>query len=429
MIVVFACVLGIVGAQRSAAAPQQHCATSSGRTPAAAAPAEVGFDAAQLHAAITMAAGRDRLNIQVFRNNCLVAAGPQNQLTGATPWNLWSSTKSVVSTVVGIAYSEGRIGLDDPVGKYLAPGLGDARHRAITVRNLLTETAGLQVAAASEGVTGVLPLDPDVVAQAMGLPILYPPGTQFLYSQRAVDLLAAVVQLAVGEEFQAYAQRKLFDPLGIPRSDYYWGRDRSGNTYGYAHLLLPPDDFAKIGLLWGNDGVWNGNRIVAADYLRQAREPSRTNVCYGFLVWLNQPGCLQSFGGLPHDAYMMSGAMAQDNFVVPSLGLVVSWTGWTGATSVTLAHDFLRAVAGALRDPVVADPGPYVAPVSPAVDDSSYSTPDVVLGAFGIGPAAFPGCNVFACLGRNLALPFADWPPGCMILACIRLGPGTPGIR
>ena len=157
-------------------------------------------------------------------------------------WNLWSGTKSVVALVAGAAVDEGLLRIDEPIGRYLPPGLGDAGHREITVRNLLTESSGMEVAVAAEGATGLAQLDPNVVAQALAMPIERPQGTMFRYSQRAVDLLVYVIQQSVGEDFQSFAQRKLFDPLGIARSDYYWARDRAGNTYGHAHLILPPDD-------------------------------------------------------------------------------------------------------------------------------------------------------------------------------------------
>ncbi|MGK8506036.1 serine hydrolase domain-containing protein [Nocardia asiatica] len=206
----------------------RHCAVSSGRVPETATPEEVGLDSAALRQAVALAADSTRTTLQIFRNNCLIATGPNNARAAGVPWNLWSSTKSVVSMVAGIAVDEQRLRLDDPIGVYLPPELGDAGHRAITVRNLLVESSGMRVAVASEGITGLAQIDPNVVAQALAMPIDQQQGTEWRYSQRAVDLLAYVIQRAVGEDFQAYAQRKLFDPLGIPPTDYFWGRDRSG---------------------------------------------------------------------------------------------------------------------------------------------------------------------------------------------------------
>src|SRR6202034_3245268 len=92
---------------------------------------------------------------------------------------------------------------------------------------------------------------------------------------------------AVGEPLQTFAQQYLFGPIGIPANSYIWLRDRSGNTYGYANLFIPPTQFAKLGLLMQNDGNWNGQQIISTDYIAQLRTPTATNGCYGFLFWVN----------------------------------------------------------------------------------------------------------------------------------------------
>jgi CubicO group peptidase (beta-lactamase class C family) len=200
-------------------------------------------------------------------------------------------------------------------------------------------------------------LDPDVVVQALALPIVRPPGSTYLYSQRAVDLLVYVTQRAVGMDFQMFAQRKLFDPLGIRQHDYYWARDRSGNTYGYAHLLLPPDDYAKLGLLLLNDGSWRGTRVISSSYLREATSTQSPVGCYGYFI-LTSGGCGQ-LSAAPSDAFAMSGLMGQDDLVVPSLGLLITWTGVTGVgTSVLSSHEVVRAITRAFRKPRVPDPAP-----------------------------------------------------------------------
>ncbi|MFG1791848.1 serine hydrolase domain-containing protein [Nocardia sp. NPDC049149] len=418
------------GTAHAAPLGPKECEVVDGRQPQTATPEEVGLDADALRAAMALAADRSRRNIQVFRNNCLIAAGPNNAHTGGVPWNLWSGTKSVVSLIVGIAIDEGRLRLDDPIDRYLPAGVGDAAHRAITIRSLLTETSGLRVAVAAEGVTGVAQLDPNVVAQAMAIPIDRPQGVEWRYSQRGVDLLLAVVQQAVGMDVQAYAQQKLFAPLGIQRTDYYWGRDRAGNTYGHAHLLLPPDDYVKLGLLVVNRGDWHGNRVVSADYLAQAAQPTMAAECYGFLFVVNPSRCTIDLPGLPADAMKISGMMRQDSFIVPSIGLLITSTGVADPDgTVSYTHDVLRGIVGAFREPRLPDPGPYVPHPDTSIADPSISNPAAVLGALGIGSYAYPGCGQLECLGRPLAAPFGDWPPGCFVVGCFGPHPDTPGIR
>ncbi|WP_280437337.1 serine hydrolase domain-containing protein [Nocardia carnea] len=428
----------VFAAEVSAAPAQVECAVSSGREPQRAQPEQVGLDAQRLTDALAFAGRRNRLNVQVFRHNCLAGEGPSNEQTGHIPWNVWSVTKSVVSLLTGIAADRGLVDIAAPIGRYLPPGLGDARRRAITVENLLTETSGMRTGVVTEGITGAVPIDPNSAVQALGVPLDHDPGTVFTYSQRTVDLLSYVVERAVGEPLQEFAQRELFTPLGIERGDWYWARDRSGHTYGYAHLLIPPDDLAKLGLLVANNGDWGGRQVVSAQYLTRATTPSPANPCYGYLFWLGST-CAENPSFLPPDTYAMSGMGLQNVFVVPSLDLVVMWTGVFGNVSKygpagilqnfeELPHEFFRQLMAAFQEPPVADPGPYVEPPVQA-DPGAYIDTDILLAVFGIGNSAYPGCDVFACLSEPLAAPFTDAPPGCVLLACLGSDPRTPGIH
>jgi CubicO group peptidase (beta-lactamase class C family) len=415
-----------------------RCTLTSGREFPSATPEQAGFDAHRLAAALTFAATRNRLNVQVFRNNCRIGTVPHGDETGKIPWNVWSVTKSVVSLLAGIAWDQGRLDLSAPIGRYLPAGLGDARHRSITVEDLLTETSGLHIGTVNEGVTGVIPLDPFSAVQALAVPFDNPPGTAFSYSQRNVDLLSWVIELAVGEPLQDFAQHELFDPLGIERGDYYWARDRSGHTYGYAHLLIPADDLAKLGLLLSNNGRWGAEQIVSKEYLSRARRPSAINPCYGYLFWVG-PGCAELPSFLPKDSYQMSGVGLQDVFIIPSLGLTVVWTGMFGDRSTEgpagilqnmgeLSYEFFRQLFAAFQRSPIPAPGPWVEPPL-RLDPKAYFDPNITLALFGIGPDAYPHCTVLSCLNVTLAPPFSDSPPGCLVLVCLGRNPRTPGIR
>ncbi|MFI6870757.1 serine hydrolase domain-containing protein [Nocardia sp. NPDC050406] len=427
-----------VAPDAAASADSQRCGIPDGREFHRAAPESVGIDGQRLAAALAFASGRNRLNVQVFRNNCLVGEGPTNHLTGNTPWNVWSVTKSIVSLVAGIAWDQGKLDISAPIDQYLPPGLGDAQHRSLTVENLLTESSGLRIGVITEGITGVIPIEPNSAVQTLGVPFDHPPGSTFVYSQRNVDLLSYVIELAVGEPLQQFAQRELFDPLGIERGDYYWARDRSGHTYGYAHLMIPPNDLAKLGMLVAEDGRWGDRRVVSRDYLRRALSPSATNGCYGYLFWLG-PDCAENPAFLPADMYSMSGLGLQHVFIVPSLDLMVVWTGFFGTHTTKglsgilqygdeVPYEFFRQLLAAFQDSPVSDPGQYVeGPLT--FDARRYIDVDIALAVLGVGPAAYPGCNLLSCLNIPLAPPFSDAPPGCLVLACVGPDPRTPGIR
>lgn len=411
-------------------------------------PEAVGLDRAKLNEAITFAASRMRTNVQVYRNNCLVGRGPLNDVTDYHPWNLFSGTKSVVAMVAGVAYSQGLLDLHAPIGTYLPEGQGTDAHRAITTHDLLTQTSGLKQSIVSEAGPAILDLDPNIVEQALALPVLHKPGTFFEYTQHGPNLLAHVVQRAVGQDLQQYAQENLFTPLGIDAGDYHWSRDRSGNTYGYAFLYLPPVDFARLGLLMLNGGRWGGEQIIATDYVDQARTPSTANPCYGYMFWTNNRPCtgpsvpsrqtddIKPLAAMPDDAYAMVGFMQQNNFIIPSLGLMVTWTGVLGDVSPDpgtvisanvnseLYHSFLRILAGAVTDTDLPDPGPYQPTMNLHLDPSQVMDADMFLAPFGSGAHAPENCDVFSCGPEPLRPPFAG-NQGCFAVTC--LGPEAPG--
>lgn len=410
-----------------ASAGLPHCtAPAPGAGSTQTSPASAGLDPAKFAEAMHFAESRLRLNVQVHRNNCLVGAAPLNPATKDVPWNLMSSTKSVVAMLAGVAVKQDKLSVNAPIGRYLPAGLGDAAHRAITVRDLLTQTSGLKVSTLSEALPGFAGVDVNIVREALATPIEHKPGTYFEYSQYDTNLLAYVIQRAVGQDLQRFAQQELFGPIGIGAHDYFWLRDRSGNTYGFANLYLPAKDFARLGLLMENGGAWNGRRLINPDYVHSAAAPTTTNPCYGYLFWTNHKPCIgpslpsrQVFNtaplpGMPSDAYAMVGFLQQNNFIAPSLGLVVTWTGAFGDVSADpqtlisasphseLYHKFLRLLSQAFVHPRLPDPGPYKPSFNLELKPQQVLDPAMLAGGIGLGPDAPPGCNVLLCTDTPL---------------------------
>ncbi|MCO5613622.1 hypothetical protein L7F22_067900 [Adiantum nelumboides] len=381
-------------------------------------PSDVNLDPIIVQKAITYASTHNRLSVQIFRNNCKVATSILDPLTDEVPFNVFSSTKSVISILTGMAYDQGKLHLDDAIDKYLpkGPGWGDAAHRNITIRNLLTETAGLREAILAEFASVLI--DPNVAQEALAQPLQHTPGTHFEYTQRVPDLLSFVVQQAIGQDLQAFAQDHLFGPIGIPKNGYFWLHDRSGITYGYAHLFIKPSDFAKLGLFMQNGGEWNGKRLLSKDYIQKATAPSPQNPCYSFLFWNNegQPCTAANIPSTetlnrraippaPKDAYAMVGALQQNNFIIPSLNMTVTWTGVFGdytsdppqflsASPGPLYWDFFEILMRAVKDVNVPDAGPYVSPpLDLDFNPSNYLSVPVLLKD--LFPSKF--CNVVFC--------------------------------
>ena len=112
---------GTCAATAGAVPVESSCAIGSGREFTTATPESQDMDPARLASAVQFATERNRLNIKIFRNNCLIGSGPNNAATGQVPWNVWSVTKSVVSLIAGIAWDQGKLDTDAPIGRYLPP--------------------------------------------------------------------------------------------------------------------------------------------------------------------------------------------------------------------------------------------------------------------------------------------------------------------
>lgn len=423
--VLAALVLGLVtvlvpSAPTYAAATKSCSVPATGASFARATPAQEDIDGAKLRSAVATLSTRMRLSVQVFRNNCLVASDPIEPLSDQVHNNLWSVTKSVVSLLTGIAVGDGRLQLDDPIGRYLPhkPGWGDPAHRAITVRQLLTQSSGLDQSILSEA--GTLGVDPDLAREALAQPFTYKPGTKFQYFQLGPALLGYVVQRAEGEDLQKFAQQRLFGPIGIEPGSYFWLRDRSGLPYGYSNLFLTPPQLARLALLMSNRGSWRGRRVVPSSYVAAVSRPNSTNGCYGLLFWTNRgkpctgadipdAQTLQrhAIPSAPYDAYEMNGTGGQLAIMIPSLHMTVVTTGYFGSLSLDppvllgaapdeMQYTFFRMLMKAVKDAHVPDPGPYRGdPIDFDVNPVNYLSPAVLMRD--LFPS--PQCNVFVCDG------------------------------
>ncbi len=343
------------------------CTVPSGDQFTSRSPAPEQLDPAALRVAVAYATANQAVSVRIYRHDCLVAESGNDPSAELEPSNLWSATKGIVGLLVGRAVTLGDLGLDDPIGRYLPQA--DAAHGAITVRQLLTQTSGLDFAWANDIAAGVIGTR-DSVAWTLHLPFVHPRGTYFQYAQTTITLLGAVVEAAVGLDLQEFARRELFDPLGIPTSRWSWSRDGAGHTYGFAFLAMAPIDLGRIGTLLLHRGDWRGQQLISADYVEQMSAPTSTNGGYGLLVWTNRGDSYVTTAALtrkikdhpwleaaPRDTYALSGLFDQMTYVIPSLDMVVIRTGWLAGDQ--WKHEFFRLLMAAVSDVHIADPGPY----------------------------------------------------------------------
>lgn len=197
------------------------------------------------------------------------------------PFETRSVTKSFVSLAVGLLLQEGRIpSIDTPV-YYFFPEWNQGYKKEITIRHLLNHTSGLQI----EGNGAEFYRFPDAVKMALASELETIPGTHFQYNNKAVNLLAGIVDKAAKTNIHHYLKCRLFFPLGILTDT--WLCDPSGNNYGMSHLTLSALDLTKVGMLIANDGCWQGRRLLSKEWISFMTQPSQPYTpFYGPLWWL-----------------------------------------------------------------------------------------------------------------------------------------------
>lgn len=287
-------------------------------------------------------------SVLVVRDGYLVYEQYREGLDRTSGHDVRSITKSVVGALIGIALAEGKIAsVEQTVGELLPaqlPGSADSRFADVTVRQLLTMTAGLAGDDPSMGgdsrVFEAMWTSSDWVRHVLGQRLVTEPGTRFAYNDATAHLLSAIVANVSGKSTLEYARAKLFEPLGIDtqhalepvlgesidsatieayeESRVAWPVDPQGVHFGAAFLRLPARDLAKFGYMYLNGGRWDGQQVVPADYVATATTAggSSPNVSagYGWLWWLESEGT---------PTFVAQGRGGQLIYVAPDSDLVI----------------------------------------------------------------------------------------------------------
>lgn len=189
---------------------------------------------------------------------------------GSDPIQTMSVTKSVVGLVVGRLITLGKLSsVDVPVHQFF-PEWRQGRKRQITIRMLLDHTSGLQNVPLT---TEEIYPSPDFVKLALCAELESEPGTTFSYNNKAVNLLAGLVERCDGRKLDAFAKEELFDPIGI--DDWHWLHDDAGNPHAMSGLALHASDLMKLGRLLLQRGLWNGSRLIAETWFDAMDESAK----------------------------------------------------------------------------------------------------------------------------------------------------------
>ena len=271
-------------------------------------------------------------------------------ITKDTPLEGWSMGKSLTGTLMGVLIQQGAYELDQPapIPEWQAPG--DPRSK-IRIRDILQMSSGLRI---------IAPQDPDYDPQgpypdhvflytgsvdsfkyAATRPLQWPPGTVGRYHNTDPVLINYLIRLAVekrGEDYLSFPQRALFDKVGV--RTMILETDPFGNFLTQGYEFASARDWGRLGNLYLQDGVWEGERVLPEGYVdfvstvAPAWEADKRPI-YGAFIWINgDPGELGAPPlPVPSGAYRMSGAGGQRTLIVPSHDLVVVRLGhYKGAT-------------------------------------------------------------------------------------------------
>ena len=298
-------------------------------------PLPAGVDAATLSAAADAAFSDPAALTQAFlvvHKGRIVAERYAPGVTKDTQLESWSMGKSLTATLFALLVKDGTYTIDQPapVPAWRAPG--DPRG-PIRNRDLLQMSGGLKFVGNQEPgggtpqntvfdhyyiYTGAV----DAFDYSITRPVEFPAGTDGRYRNCDPLTIGYLIKRAVearGEEYLTFPQRRLFDRIGIRRqvleTDPYGNFLLTGYDYGTAR------NWARIGMLYLQDGVWRGERLLPEGWTKfvSTLAPAWPRPVYGGFFWVNGDGAWN----LPKDTFLAAGAGGQNTWIVPGHDLVI----------------------------------------------------------------------------------------------------------
>jgi CubicO group peptidase (beta-lactamase class C family) len=239
----------------------------------------------------------------------------------------WSMNKSIVNALIGILVKEGKINLDAsaPIPEWLSD-----RRRNITIRDLMHMSSGLKwdenYGSVSDA-TNMLFRRTDSYKSSISAPYSKAPDMIWLYSSGTANILSGIIRNLIhnDQEYYAFPYKKLFYRTGM--NSMMLEADAAGNYVGASFGYATARDWARFGLLYYNDGVWQGDTILPKGWVQYSRTPAKVSGGkYGALFWINKAHLLPD---APEDTYYCDGHRGQKVFIIPSRNIVIVRIGFS----------------------------------------------------------------------------------------------------
>ena len=269
----------------------------------------------------------DAFAFMVLHNGVPVAEAYKPQFNRKTRFLSWSMAKSFINAMVGILVKQGKIDIQKPAA--VSEWNIDERSK-ITLNNLMQMQSGLkwnEDYGNRSDVTLMLHFESDMGQYAYEKPLAVPPGTKWYYSSGTTNIVSYLIrkQFSSDSAYYVFANNQLFNRIGIP--DALFEVDPSGTRVGSSYLYATARDYARFGLLFVNDGIFNGERILPEGWVKYSTsEASASKGLYGAFFWLNRSKALPS---APEDMFACDGHDGQHIYILPTQKLVVVVLGFS----------------------------------------------------------------------------------------------------
>jgi len=317
-------------------------------------------------------------SVTVMRNGYIVLDSYIHPYEDGQKHKMFSITKSIISALIGIAINKGFIKDVDQKIVEIFPNKEiknlDDRKKSITVKHLLMMVSGLQANDGWEknwvGLFDMQASD-NWTQYTLNLPMEANPGERFEYYNCNSHLLSAIINKTTGMKTIDFANKYLFEPIGI--KNVKWDTSPEGVNIGYVGLWLEPKEMAKIGLLYLNKGKWNGIQIISSNWIEESTKPYHDSRLrgqkYGYQWWINPAGF-----------YSANGMYGQFIDVVPDKNLVAVFTGNIDGAKQSYSFSLLKdyiSTAIASSEPLPAKPKD-TADLNAFVDKLAKTSDDII---------------------------------------------------
>ena len=294
----------------------------------------------------------------IVYNGRIIAERYGNGITKDTPLLGWSMAKSFTNAIVGILVKKGKISIGAPAAIPEWQKANDPR-RSITLDQLLRMSSGLEwVEAYAErpvsDVNVMLFLKPDMAAYAASKPLAVGPDTLWSYSSGTTNIIQRYIYDTLGsrQAYWKFPRQELFNKLDMRSA--IWGTDATGTFVGSSFIYATARDYARFGMLYLNDGIWQGERILPEGWVAYTTTPAPAapEGRYGAHFWLNRGEGSnpdnRPYPQLPADSFFAQGYQGQTIAIIPSHKLVVVRLGMTYDDNWGM-EPFIKNILGALH--------------------------------------------------------------------------------